>query len=145
METLKISVSWILRIIIAGLFIYAGILKIINPAEFYRDILNYQILPDTLVFATAYFLPPFEIVLGIGLLTKTFFKSALWGISTILVVFIIALLSTIARGLDISCGCFSSSNPSTAFSAILKDIVMLIACAIIYLLNANRNPINCKK
>jgi uncharacterized membrane protein YphA (DoxX/SURF4 family) len=144
MEKIKFSVSWLLRISVAILFIYAGILKFLDPVEFYRDILNYQIMPDICAYAIAYFLPPFEILLGFAMLLSSFLKSALFGISLLLAVFIIALVSTIARGLDISCGCFGSWNPATALESIVKDTAVLFACLVIYLLNSNKNLLKLK-
>lgn len=135
MEKIKTSASWILRVAVAALFIYAGALKLMNPALFYRDILNYQIAPEFFAYISAYFLPPFEILAGAAVLFNASLKTALVAVSAMLAVFIIALASTITRGLDISCGCFGSANPSTAISAIAKDVAMLAACFAVALLN----------
>ena len=47
----------ILRIILAVVFIYASIDKIMHPHDFAKAVFNYQILPDYLINITAIFLP----------------------------------------------------------------------------------------
>ncbi len=52
-----------------------------------------------------------------------------------LAVFLIALTSAFARGLDISCGCFSLEETSTKGDIIYRiaeDILMLIGAVIVY-------------
>jgi len=50
-----------------------------------------------------------------------------------LLVFIIALSSAIARGLDINCGCFSVGEEGHAVGVdlLIRDILMLIGIAIV--------------
>jgi hypothetical protein len=55
--------------------------------------------------------------------------------SVSLVVFLIALTSAVARGLDINCGCFSleeTSSKGDIVYRIIQDIFMLIGSVIIY-------------
>jgi uncharacterized membrane protein YphA (DoxX/SURF4 family) len=56
------------RIILGGIFIYAGVIKILDPAGFARDVSNYRMLPDLLVNPFAVVLPWIEVLAGLSLL-----------------------------------------------------------------------------
>lgn len=143
MEKLKISFDYILRIALAGTFIYAGILKFLRPDLLFTDISNYQIVGVAMTYISAYFLSSLEIVSSLCLFSKKFLGSALFIISGMLLVFIIAIISAWARGLDISCGCFGNANETTSYAeVILRDILLLFICVIIYLLNFKKNNIS---
>jgi hypothetical protein len=45
-------------------------------------------------------------------------------------VFILALAYNLIRGLDINCGCFGSGD-STLIEALVKDLFLLIPCALL--------------
>jgi uncharacterized membrane protein YphA (DoxX/SURF4 family) len=119
------------RIVLGGIFVFAGAAKIprivpTNGASFYQEIMQYQILQHQLATAMAYTLPPLEIIIGIllifGVLLKT--SSALSGLITLS--FIIAKVSALARGLHINiCGCFGSLVPLLSTQTLALDFVML--------------------
>jgi len=100
------------RLLIGGLFIYASIHKIFDPVDFAASIRNYNILPASWSNMTAVILPWIELGVGsflvIGFETK---PSAL--ITTVMLgIFLVALVYVYYIGLDIDCGCFSSSASS---------------------------------
>ncbi|MEC8692096.1 MAG: MauE/DoxX family redox-associated membrane protein, partial [Verrucomicrobiota bacterium] len=57
-------VELLFRLIIGGIFIYAGILKVIDISTFELSIRNYKILNDPWVAIVALTLPPLEIITG---------------------------------------------------------------------------------
>ncbi len=103
--------SMIFRFILGAVFIYAGVQKIFVPAEFSQAIQNYMILPVSLTNLVAIFLPWIEICCGSLLLVGIFIRASAILISLLNLVFIIAILSALIRGLDINCGCFGSDTP----------------------------------
>ena len=108
------------RLILGGVFVYASFDKILHPHEFAEVVYNYQILPDALVNLTAILLPWLELSAGVFLILGLFLRGALFTCNVLLAVFLVALASNLARGLDIDCGCFSSSvGPSTGGDMIL--------------------------
>jgi len=119
------------RIVLGGLFVFAGAAKIphIVPtigASFYDEIMQYDMLPHQLATALAYTLPPLEIIVGIllifGILLKT--SSVISGLMTLS--FAIAKLSALIRGLDINiCGCFGSVVSLLSVYTLALDFVML--------------------
>lgn len=106
---------------------YASFDKMAHPEAFADIIDNYHILPYQLVNGLAIFLPWLEFITGFLLIIGKWVKGSLLIYSTLLVIFIIALLQALIRGLDISCGCFSvqSSTTSDIWLRVISDIVML--------------------
>ncbi len=97
------------RIALALVFLAAAPHKILAPAAFADGIAAYSILPDVLVNFTALTLPWLELVTAALLLCRAWMKPALFLANTMLAVFLGALVSAHLRGIDLSCGCFSSA------------------------------------
>ena len=106
----------IVAILIGGLFIYAGAVKIIDPVEFARDIDNYKMLPWQPSVWLALYLPWLEIFCGLALITRVFFRGGLFIITALMSLFIIASIAAKTRGLDVSCGCFGHASKYLNFS-----------------------------
>ena len=118
---------WV-RLILGIIFILASVDKIIHPAAFARIIYNYQILPDGFINLAAILLPWMETLLGILLILGVWLPGTVVFSNIFLVVFFGALVSTVARGLNIHCGCFSTStegDPNTVWYFI-RDSAFLI-------------------
>jgi hypothetical protein len=123
------------RMILAGIFIYASIDKIAHPAAFANDIYNYQILPDALINLTALVLPWLELFLGLCLLAGFYLPGAVLTVNGLLIAFLAALIFNLARGIDISCGCFSTGSDAPAMSAgwyLLRDAGFLAVGAFLF-------------
>lgn len=101
------------RLILGAVFIYASLDKIAHPEAFARAVFNYQILPDFLVNLTAVILPWLELILGLFLIVGLFQEGSVLIVTGLLVVFLGAMVFNLARGLDIHCGCFSTSTDGT--------------------------------
>ena len=106
----------IVAILIGGLFIYAGAVKIIDPVEFARDIDNYKMLPWQPSVWLALHLPWLEIFCGLALITRVFFRGGVFIVTALMSLFIIASIAAKARGLDVSCGCFGHASKYLNFS-----------------------------
>jgi hypothetical protein len=116
------------RLVMAGVFIYASIDKIIHPDLFAQAVYNYQVLPGFLVNLTALILPCLELTLGVCLLINRWMAGASSLAALLMVLFVGLTLFNLARGMDISCGCFSAApdgNPVTLLT-LVRDIAFLI-------------------
>ena len=102
------GINWSLRILVGGAFIVAGSLKIANPEQFAVAVGNYRILPHGLINLVAIILPWVEVVAGLFLLAGVWMRAALMVIISMTLVFAAAILSALARGLNIECGCFGT-------------------------------------
>lgn len=138
MEKFKTIISWILRISLSVVFAYAAVYKIAYPNEFFTNVSNYQILPKFLAYLAAYFLPALEIVVALALLSDKVLKESLLIIFSMLIVFMLAIASAWFRGLDISCGCFKESEIGNYAEVIIRDLILIAMCIIIYLLKIDK-------
>src|SRR5437016_13837258 len=80
-SSIKNRTSNILRrivdLIVAGIFIYAGAIKALDPVQFANDIDNYKILPWPVSVALAFYLPWLEIFCGFALVLRLCYRGAL--------------------------------------------------------------------
>jgi uncharacterized membrane protein YphA (DoxX/SURF4 family) len=118
----------VFRLALGIIFVYASLDKIAYPGDFATAIRNYKILPELITNIFAIILSWLELFCGIFLIVGLFTRASAFIISFMLVVFIIAIISGIARGLDISCGCFSTVDKASkvGMQRLLEDIGMLV-------------------
>ena len=124
-----------LRVLLGLIFIYSSVGKLFNPADFAKAILRYDFLPIYFINLLAIVLPWLEFVVGLLLIAGIYKKASSLLAGASLVMFLIALISAVARGLDISCGCFSleeSSSKGDIIYRIVQDFFMLAAVFIVY-------------
>ncbi len=123
---IETGARWILGII----FIWASFDKIVHPEAFARIIFNYQILPGELINFTAIILPWLELLTGICLVTRIWIHGATIICVGLLFVFFTSLIFNLFRGLDVACGCFSTSveyaSSGSAHWYIARDSLFLI-------------------
>ncbi len=115
------------RLFVGFIFLYAGLGKIVEPQTFAKEIANYHILPDFLINITALVLPWLEVIIGIFLIAGIRIRASATIASVSMLVFIIAVLSAMIRGLDINCGCFADKVVMVGWRKIIEDLIILIA------------------
>ena len=121
----------IVDFIVAGIFLYAGVLKVLDPAQFAHDINNYRILPWTLSVALAFYLPWLEILCGLGLIFRFLYRGALSILTALIVVFTLATIAAKVRGLDITCGCFGHASQHWSLPAHLATNLAILAALLV--------------
>jgi uncharacterized membrane protein YphA (DoxX/SURF4 family) len=115
------------RLFVGFVFIYAAIGKIADAETFAKEIFNYHILPDYLINIIALVLPWLELIVGIFLIAGIRIRASATIASISMLVFIIAVLSAMFRGLDINCGCFADKVVIVSWHKVLEDSVILFA------------------
>lgn len=126
----------VLRLIVGGTFLYACLDKLLNQELFAKAIFNYKFLPDVFINVFAIVIPYIELTASVFLIFGIFKRGSSFVIIVLLIVFIISLTQAYARGLDISCGCFSLetvSEKSDILLRIIEDIFLLIGSFIIFI------------
>lgn len=93
----------------------------------------YQLLPYAGNYLVAAILPWIEAICGLLLVTGWRARSAAALVAAMNMLFIVLLFSTVARGLDIDCGCFrQGGEKTTAWTAIFRDILLLVAAVFVF-------------
>jgi uncharacterized membrane protein YphA (DoxX/SURF4 family) len=130
------------RIYLAGVFLAACYHKIIHPEAFAVDIATYQILPLGLVNLMAIILPWVELAAGTMLLVAWRTRAAAILVTGMMMMFTAAISIALAKGLDMSCGCFASQGAGEdpiSWGTIMRDVGWL--CLGLYVLLLDRRPL----
>ena len=128
------GVSFLIRLGLGLIFIYSGIVKLMDPKAFARIISQYDLLPSALLPVVAVGLPALELLAGIGILLAV--RGSLSLIFFLLVFFVTVLWYGILHDLDVDCGCFSVEdlkNQAGLWQAFYRDLIMIGATLFLYL------------
>jgi uncharacterized membrane protein YphA (DoxX/SURF4 family) len=126
------SVHLVARLVLGGVFLYAGIVKIADPTAFAGEIAAYRLLPYFGNYLAAAVLPWLELICGVLLITGCRTMAAAAVVLFLTTLFMAALASTILRGLDIDCGCFRPGGEKTsAWTALGRDALLMAAGLIV--------------
>ncbi len=96
-------------LILGCLWAIAAVPKLMDAQTFAESIRNYQLLPPWSIGPLARILPVLELVISVALITGILQQGAALLSIGLLTVFSIAMLQAMARGIDLSCGCFGAA------------------------------------
>lgn len=120
----------VLRIFLGGLFLYSSIHKIQNPDAFAGAIRGYKLLPIGLTNIFALFVAWSEALAGVMLILGIMTRQAAGAVALLLVMFIVAIGTTIARGIAVDCGCFSNEGGhATGVGLLIRNCFLVAAAA----------------
>jgi uncharacterized membrane protein YphA (DoxX/SURF4 family) len=122
------AVALLVRLLVGGVFVYASLDKIMHPAGFAKAVNNYHILPNDLISIFALILPWLELLCGMALIMGTKVSGAALILLGMNFMFVIAIASALVRGLNIDCGCFSTSTRARTIglTTLLLDIGLVV-------------------
>lgn len=126
----------ILRVYIAGLFIYAGMVKINYTAEFAETIASYRMVPYWGVNAMAVAMPWVELISGILLLSGIRVRSAVVVIGALLVMFTVGIVFNLIWKAPIDCGCFHTLGDTISWKTLARDLVWIAMAVHVYFFDA---------
>jgi len=131
-------IIWIGRLILAGIFIYAGYAKItmgrsprpplgIALSFFEMQVSSYQILSPAMSRFVAHTLPFTEIAIGLLLLIG--WQLRIWATLVTLIIagFFASVVRAYAMGLQINCGCFAKPEPLDGMTVVRDGALLLLA------------------
>jgi len=90
---------------------------------------SYQILPPWAVSLVAHWLPPFELILGLWLLSGLALRASSVVAALMICGFFAAMISAYQRGLTISCGCFGPGE-QIGPKRLIEEGLMLLPLAL---------------
>ncbi|HXO88172.1 MAG TPA: MauE/DoxX family redox-associated membrane protein [Candidatus Acidoferrales bacterium] len=91
---------------------------------------SYEMLPPWAVSPFAHFLPPFELFLGLWLLSGYGMRFSGLVSTALICAFILAMYSAYRRGLTISCGCFGQ-GAQIGIMELIRDGLLFLPLALI--------------
>jgi uncharacterized membrane protein YphA (DoxX/SURF4 family) len=103
-------VSVLVRLVVGGVWIAAGLLKLEDIDDSIRSVRNFQLLPEAMVPTVGRGLPIFEVLVGVFLVVGLAIRIGASLSALLQLAFIIGIASAWARGLQIECGCFGGSG-----------------------------------
>lgn len=113
------------QILLAGIFIAAGYIKLREPwLQFAVSLSGFKILPDNALEPVAKTLPWCELALGLAILSGIWLRWFSLAASLMLSVFFSVLVRSWAMGLQVDCGCFGSGE-ALGPKTLLRDGLML--------------------
>jgi uncharacterized membrane protein YphA (DoxX/SURF4 family) len=123
-------IGLVFRLVLAGVLIYAGAIKLFEPGGARDAIVAYRIfggnIPDILGWA----MPIGEVIIGLLLLIGLFVRWAGFLTACLMTAFVLGIASVWIRGYNIDCGCFGGGGDITAdgrnwryTSEILRDLL----------------------
>jgi len=119
----------VLRIGLGVLFVAAALPKLADPGGFATSVSNYHMLPVGAERVLALVLPPLELLVGLALIAGVLDAGASLVTLLLMVVFTTAVGTALARGLDISCGCFDTQGGTKVGLGKIAENLALTAAA----------------
>lgn len=98
------------RLILGGVLLAAGLLKVTHPAKSAMAVRAYEVLPVTFANFLGYALPWIEVGIALLLILGVAVKPAALSGGLLMFLFIVAIAQAWARGLTIDCGCFGGGG-----------------------------------
>ena len=123
--------DWGARLLVGGLFCYAGVMKLRDPVGFANEIANYHLVPELAPYAAAS-LPTVEVVLGAALIAgpRPWRRAAALVLCALLALFTVAVAQAVLRGINVDCGCFGTSSGPVSTWTVIRDLLLLVAAAL---------------
>jgi uncharacterized membrane protein YphA (DoxX/SURF4 family) len=127
------------RVVLGGVFVWAGASKVGDLAGSVRGVHAYQLLPYDVSVAVGSTLPFVEIVVGLLLVAGLATRLAAAVTAALLAAFTAGIAAAWARGLAIDCGCFGGGGELAAGQSpqygweITRDVVLLAVATLLVL------------
>src|SRR5215469_207934 len=132
------------RIALAAIFIFAAYAKLkpqaavswsmgsmrVSLSMFAMQVDSYQLLPPAIVSPAAHFLPPFELFVGLWLLSGIALRYAALVTTLLLTVFFAVMVRSYFLGLEINCGCFGPGERLGPMTLLRDGSLLALAIAV---------------
>jgi uncharacterized membrane protein YphA (DoxX/SURF4 family) len=127
----KSWVSLVARLLLGGVMLVAGALKVTDPEAATQAVRAYELLPEGFDGVVGLLLPFLEIGIGLLLIVGYGVRAAAVAAGVFMVLFIAAVSSAWVRGLAIDCGCFGGGGQvapgdTKYLQEILRDVGLLV-------------------
>ncbi len=127
-------IGLVARLIVGGVWLVAGALKLPDPDSSVIAVRAYEVLPETLVVPVGQVLPAVEIVVGLCLVLGALTRPAALLSTVLFAAFVLGIASVWARGIEIDCGCFGGGGADDGATSgypweIARDLGLMLLSA----------------
>jgi uncharacterized membrane protein YphA (DoxX/SURF4 family) len=122
----------VLRVILGGILLVAGGLKVAHPAELASAIAGFRLLPAVIVGPLALALPYVELLLGGYLIVGLFTRAIATIVTAQFLLYAGAVASAVVRHIPANCGCFGPNDTAVAdWPHVASDLLLAAASAFV--------------
>ena len=107
---MKAWAGLVARLVVGGVWIYAGALKLPDPDASVAAVRAYELLPGESAVTVGHLLPILEVVVGAMLVLGVLVRGAAVVSGLLFVAFVVGIVSVWSRGIEIDCGCFGGGG-----------------------------------
>jgi len=125
---------FVVRLGIGCIFLWSSLPKIRQPYDFLSSVYNYELVGPKLGVLVAMTLPWLELLVGVCLVGGIFVSGALLASIGMSAMFTFVIASALYRGLEISCGCFSTSEIGViSYTTLIRTFMILLFSIAVYI------------
>jgi uncharacterized membrane protein YphA (DoxX/SURF4 family) len=129
-------VALVLRLALAGIFLFAAYNKLRDPLSFSESIQAFRFpLPDWQVLLSTYAIPWTEIFCGVGLALGLWSRASAFVFILMMGVFLFGIISAIERHLPLDCGCFGKfklyCEGPIGWCKVRENCLMMVASGVV--------------
>ncbi|WP_232678978.1 DoxX family protein [Nocardioides sp. R-C-SC26] len=140
---MKQWLALVARLVVGGVWLYAGLVKLPDPAASIESVRAYELLPGAWVEPVGYLLPPLEVVLGLALVLGVMTRGAAVLSALLLGAFVFGISWAWSQGLEIDCGCFGDGGPNPDAAAeypweIARDVGLIAMSVFVVAVGSSR-------
>ncbi len=139
----KQSILWILRILVGGLFIFSGLIKVNDPVGTAIKLEEYFDVFSNDIAGFFYYFKPFalyigvilvvaEVVLGVMLIIGVKLKQTVIAIGLMILFFTFLTFFSAYFNKVTDCGCFGDAIKLTPWESFYKDVILLIMISFLF-------------
>lgn len=140
----KQTLFWILRLLVGGLFIFSGLIKVNDPVGtaikleeyfdvFSNDIADFFIYLKPIALQIGVVLVVAEVVLGVMLILGVKLKQTVWALALMILFFTFLTFYSAYFNKVTDCGCFGDAIKLTPWESFYKDIILLVMISILFI------------
>jgi putative oxidoreductase len=121
------------RVLLGAIFISFALSKILRPAVFALNVVDYDMMPWWGVNLWSLALPWAELVCGLFLILGIRTRAAATLIGAMNLIFIVGLVNAILHHMPINCGCVGEVGEPVNWLKVMKNVAMVVMCIQIFL------------
>jgi putative oxidoreductase len=121
------------RLLLGAIFVSFALSKVLRPAVFALNVVDYNLTPAWGVNLWSLVLPWAELVVGLFLILGIRTRAAATLIAGMNIIFIVGLVNAILHHMPINCGCVGEVGEPVNWLKVMKNVAMVIMCIQIFL------------